>query len=77
MSSFGAYNETFGALGGVIVLLTWMWLSAFIILLGAMFDAETEAQTRRDSTVGAERPIGHRGAVKADKLGEARSSAAE
>ena len=66
---FGNYNETFGALGGVIILLTWMWLSAFIILLGAQIDAELEAQTARDSTVGQDDPMGERGAVKADTLG--------
>ena len=67
--SFGSYNETFGALGGVIILLTWLWLSAFIVLLGALLDAELEAQTKRDSTVGDDRPIGERGAVKADTVG--------
>lgn len=40
VQSFGSYNETFGALGGVIVLLTWLWLSAFIVLIGALLDAE-------------------------------------
>jgi len=70
VGNFGSYNETFGALGGVIVLLLWMWLSAFIVLLGAEFDAEMEAQTRKDSTVGMPRPMGHRGAIKADQLGE-------
>lgn len=69
VQSFGSYNETFGALGGVIILLTWLWLSAFIVLLGALLDAELEAQTRRDSTVGEDRPMGSRGAVKADTLG--------
>ncbi|WP_292292204.1 YihY/virulence factor BrkB family protein [Marivita sp.] len=72
VQSFGSYNETFGALGGVIVLLTWLWLSAFIVLLGALLDAELEAQSRRDSTVGKDRPMGDRGAVKADNLGAAR-----
>lgn len=72
VQSFGSYNETFGALGGVIVLLTWLWLSAFIVLLGALLDAELEAQTKRDSTVGDDRPMGARGAVKADTLGPAR-----
>ncbi|WP_291733452.1 YihY/virulence factor BrkB family protein [Leisingera sp. F5] len=38
--SFGSYNQVFGALGGVIVLLTWLWLSAFAMLLGAAADAE-------------------------------------
>ncbi|WP_299788629.1 YihY/virulence factor BrkB family protein [uncultured Marivita sp.] len=72
VQSFGSYNETFGALGGVIILLTWLWLSAFIVLLGALLDAELEAQTKRDSTIGEDRPMGERGAVKADTLGAAR-----
>ncbi|MCK0149523.1 YihY/virulence factor BrkB family protein [Marivita sp. S6314] len=75
VQSFGTYNETFGALGGVIVLLTWLWLSAFVVLLGALLDAELEAQTARDSTIGAHRPLGERGAYKADNLGDARSDA--
>ncbi|MFP7571172.1 YihY/virulence factor BrkB family protein [Marivita sp. S2033] len=72
VQSFGSYNETFGALGGVIVLLTWLWLSAFVVLIGASLDAELEAQTARDSTIGADRPMGERGAVKADTLGAVR-----
>lgn len=39
---FDTYNETFGALAGVIVLLMWLWISAFVILLGAEIDAELE-----------------------------------
>lgn len=42
VQSFASYNETFGALGGVIVLLTWMWLSAFVVLFGAVVDAELD-----------------------------------
>ena len=70
VQAFGSYNETFGTLGGVVITLTWLWLSAFVILLGALIDAEIEAQTARDSTVGEGRPMGERGAVKADILGE-------
>ncbi len=70
VNNFASYNETFGALGGVIVLLTWLWLTAFLVLLGAQLDAEIEAQTRKDSTVGVDKPMGERGAVKADTLGE-------
>ncbi|MFP7673865.1 YihY/virulence factor BrkB family protein [Marivita sp. S0852] len=77
VQSFGTYNETFGALGGVIILLTWLWLSAFVVLLGALIDAELEAQTGRDSTIGAPRPRGERGAYKADNLGKSRSDPAE
>lgn len=62
----GSYNETFGALAGVIILLMWLWISAFILLLGAEIDAEAEAQTKADTTVGAAKPLGQRGAEKAD-----------
>lgn len=44
VQSFGTYGEVFGALGGVIVLLTWMWLSAVILLLGALIDVELVAE---------------------------------
>ncbi|WP_265502464.1 YihY/virulence factor BrkB family protein [Paracoccus beibuensis] len=64
--NFGSYTETYGALGGVIILLTWMWLSAFVVLAGAELNAETEQQTPRDTTTGAPRPMGTRDAVKAD-----------
>lgn len=74
VQQFGSYNETFGALGGVVVMLTWLWLSAFVVLLGALVDAELEAQTRKDSTVGPDKPMGERGAVKADTLGETLAS---
>ncbi len=44
---FGSYNETFGAIGGTIILLVWMWLSSCIILLGALVSKLLE---RRRST---------------------------
>lgn len=71
VANFGSYNESFGTLAGVIVLLMWFWISAFIILLGAELNAEMEAQTRRDTTVGKDVPMGQRGAEKADNLGAA------
>ena len=64
--NFGSYTETYGTLGGVIVLLTWLWLSAFVILGGAELNAETEQQTEKDTTTGAPLPMGQRDAVKAD-----------
>ena len=73
VGNFGSYNESFGSLAGVIVLLMWFWISAFIILLGAEVNAEMEAQTREDTTTGPDEPMGQRGAVKADTLGEAAS----
>ena len=68
--NFGSYNETYGALGGVIVLLTWLWVSSYIVLLGAEIDSEIEHQTRRDTTVGPSERMGHRDAVKTDTIGE-------
>lgn len=71
--NFASYNETFGTLGGVVILLMWLWLSAYIVLLGAEINAEMEAQTRRDTTTGPEKKMGDRGAVKADRLGTIRT----
>jgi membrane protein len=65
--NFGNYNETFGALSAVVVLMMWFFLSAFIIILGAEIDVESERQTHRDSTVGPEQPMGLRGADAADR----------
>lgn len=69
VSNFASYNESFGSMAGVIILLMWLWISAYIILLGAEFNAEIEAQTAEDTTVGSDEPMGSRGAAKADKLG--------
>lgn len=74
VGNFGSYNESFGTLAGVIVLLMWFWISAFIILLGAELNAEMEAQTRADTTKGPDEPMGSRDAVKADTLGDAANS---
>jgi membrane protein len=69
VANFGSYNKTFGSLAGVIILLMWLWMSAYIVLFGAELNGEMEAQTRKDSTTGPARPMGERGAVKADILG--------
>ncbi len=73
-ANFGSYNESFGALAGVIILLMWLWISAFVILVGAELNAEMEAQTRHDTTVGQDQPMGQRDAEKADHLGEAQNA---
>jgi membrane protein len=73
IANFGAYNATYGSLGAAVGMMMWMWISAIVILLGAELNAEVEHQTARDSTVGAEKPLGERGAVMADTVGAARS----
>jgi membrane protein len=69
VSSFGSFNKTYGAVASVVVLLLWLLLSAYSILIGAELNAEMEAQTAKDSTTGDAKPMGQRGAVKADYLG--------
>jgi membrane protein len=44
VANFGSYNKTYGALGGVIVFLVWLWISNIMILLGAEFNAELERE---------------------------------
>jgi membrane protein len=47
VASFGTYNQTYGVLAGVIVLLLWFYLSALSVLLGAVIDAEFERRRAR------------------------------
>jgi membrane protein len=68
--NFGSYNETYGSLGAVVILLMWFWLSAFIVLMGAELNSEMEHQTARDTTHGQPQPMGRRGAHAADTIGE-------
>jgi len=70
-ANFGNFNETYGSLGAVIGFMTWLWISAIVILLGAEIDAEMEHQTARDTTTGAPKPMGVRGARMADTVGAA------
>ncbi len=42
VANFGSYNKTYGTLGGVIVFLTWLWISNIAVLLGAELNAEVE-----------------------------------
>jgi membrane protein len=65
---FGSYNKTYGSLGLPLVLLTWMWLSVFVVLFGAEINGEAEQQTQRDTTVGLPFPPGQRGAEDADTV---------
>jgi len=42
VANFASYNKTYGALGGVICFLVWLWITNVVVLLGAEFNAEIE-----------------------------------
>ncbi|MEG8024320.1 YihY/virulence factor BrkB family protein [Sphingomonas aurantiaca] len=68
VSRFGNYGATYGSLSAVVILLTWLWLSAYVFLLGAELNSELEHQTTRDTTTGEAAPMGPRGAAVADTV---------
>lgn len=56
VSRFGNYGATYGSLGAVVVLLTWLWLSAYVLLLGAELNCELERQTDAATTEDGSKP---------------------
>ncbi|MDP1818542.1 MAG: YihY/virulence factor BrkB family protein [Acidimicrobiales bacterium] len=68
-ASFGKYETTYGALGAVVVVMLWLFLTAYVVVLGAELNAEAERQTRKDTTTGHGRSLGERGAEAADTVG--------
>lgn len=68
VANFGSYDATYGSLGAALVLLTWLYLSAYILLLGAEVNCELERQTAKDTTSGPDAPLGARGAHVADTV---------
>ncbi|HEY4203588.1 MAG TPA: YihY/virulence factor BrkB family protein [Xanthobacteraceae bacterium] len=71
LSNFGNYSATYGSLGAAIGLMMWLWMSSIIVLCGAELNSEIEHQTAIDTTVGATKPMGARGARMADTVGHA------
>jgi membrane protein len=66
VQTLGDYESTYGSLAGVAISMFWVWVTVFLVIVGAAVNAEAERQTVRDTTVGPERPLGERGAVVAD-----------
>jgi membrane protein len=69
-TNFSDYGAAYGSLGALIGLMTWIWISATIVIVGAELNSEVEHQTARDSTTGEPAPLGQRGAHMADTIGE-------
>ena len=66
--NFGAYTETYGAIGGVMVLLLWFYISGLVMLLGAELNAEIEHASPYGKAVGEKVP-GQRRAIGALAFG--------
>ena len=71
VATFDGYNRAYGSLGAAIGFMVWLWISAVIVLLGGELNAEMEHQTARDTTRGRAKPLGARGAMMADHVGQA------
>jgi membrane protein len=71
VNNFPHFGVTYGSLGAMIAYMLWVWVTAMVILTGAELNSEIEHQTAVDTTIGAERPLGERGATMADTVGKA------
>lgn len=68
VTTLADYNATYGSVAAIVILLTWLYLSAYVFLFGAELNGELEHQTARDSTTGRLEPLGGRGAWVADHV---------
>ncbi|SFT76833.1 membrane protein [Geodermatophilus amargosae] len=68
VNNFGSYDKTYGTIAGVIVLMLWLYLTCYLVLLGAEINSESEHQTAEDTTEGPPVPMGERNATMADEL---------
>jgi membrane protein len=59
-ANFADYNETYGSLGAVIALMTWLWLNAMIVLVGAEINSELDRHLRRMAGLPPIKPVGKR-----------------
>jgi len=68
VNNFGSFDEAYGSFAAVIILMLWLFLTGFIILLGAEINSEMEHQMSRDTTTGEDKPMGQRGGYHADHV---------
>lgn len=63
-----SYSATYGSIGAVVVVLTWLYITILIMLVGGEINAQLEFQTAEDTTVSGNKPMGERGAFVADNV---------
>jgi membrane protein len=66
IDNFGNYDEMYGSIAAVVILMLWFYLTGFIIILGAEINSEIEHQTVVGTTVGGAKSMGQQGAYYAD-----------
>jgi membrane protein len=57
VANFANYNKTYGSIGGIIVLLLWLWIANIALLFGAEFDAEMERGRQLQGGIEAEETL--------------------
>ena len=58
VANFGSYDRTYGTLGGVVVLLVWLWITNLALLLGVELNAERERSKQLEAGVpGADKEL--------------------
>jgi membrane protein len=57
VSNFGSYNKTYGTLGGLVILLLWLWITNLALLFGAEFDAELERSRQLEAGLPADESL--------------------
>jgi len=75
--NFGNYGATYGSLSAIVVMLTWLYLSAYLLLFAAEVNSEIEHQTEKDTTSGPEKPVGTRNAWSADNVAAGKTAAGD
>ncbi|HET7313817.1 YihY/virulence factor BrkB family protein [Salinisphaera sp.] len=63
-----SYSATYGSIGAVVVVLTWLYITILIMLVGGEINAQLEFQTAEDTTISGNKPMGQRGAFVADNI---------
>lgn len=70
IENFGRYEATFGSIAAAAIFMLWLNFTATVIVFGAALNAQLEWFTHSDTTIGAPKPIGDRGAFVADTMPE-------